>query len=410
VDGVQDVASASLANLRLDESARRRRRRRPTGAPPPLPKSVGRTGKWWLLALGVFTLWLGVLVTVPQVRRQTYRFDTEVLQLLANLRTCWLTEVLTFIDRLATGWGLTLLAVMLLVLQAAFRRWRHLFTFVGAVFITYGLGAQLYQAFARPRPFGVTIIGRWAGFSMPSPPVAILAMVLIGYVYTMAPPGRPRQRAKLAMAAILALVSFARLYLGVDNPFDVLVGLVLGIAIPLVAFRLFTPYDVAPVMYKRTKTAHLDVTGRRGEAIRKAVRDQLGLEVEDIKPVGLEGSGGSTPLRLQVTGHTSPYVFAKLYAMNHVRSDRWYKMGREILYGRLEDEARFQTVRRFVEYEDYTLRLLIEAGIQTAASLGIVEITPEREYMLVTGFIDGAEEIGGLLTRAAVLGITGSSR
>lgn len=79
--------------------------------------------------------------------------------------------------------------------------------------------------------------------------------------------------------------------------------------------------------------------------------------------------------------------------MNHVRADRWYKLGREILYGRLEDEARFLTVRRFVESEDYTLRLLTEAGIPTAASRGIVEITPEREYMLVTDFIDGAQEI-----------------
>jgi membrane-associated phospholipid phosphatase/tRNA A-37 threonylcarbamoyl transferase component Bud32 len=371
-----------------------RRRRRPTGAPPPLPKRIGETGKWWVTALVVFLLWLLIVVLVPQVRRQTYRFDTEILQTIASLRTAWLTDVMTAIDRLATGWAVTGLAVVLLVLQMAFRRWRHLFTFVGAIALAYLFGSFLYDAFARPRPFGVTIIGRWAGFSMPSPPVAILAMVLMGYVYSMVPSGRQRQRAKIALAAILALVSFARFYLGVDNPFDTLVGLVLGITVPLVAFRLFTPEDLVPVKYKRGKTAHLDVTGRRGEAIRNAVREQLGYEVDEIKPVGLEGSGGSTPLRLRVAGETDAYLFAKLYAMNHVRADRWYKLGREILYGRLEDEARFLTVRRFVESEDYTLRLLTEAGIPTAASRGIVEITPEREYMLVTDFIDDAQEIG----------------
>ena len=79
--------------------------------------------------------------------------------------------------------------------------------------------------------------------------------------------------------------------------------------------------------------------------------------------------------------------------MNHVRSDRLYKAGRTILYGRLEDEAPFQTVRRLVEYEDYALRLMRDAGITTAAPLGIVELTPEREYMLVTEFMDGAVEI-----------------
>ena len=80
--------------------------------------------------------------------------------------------------------------------------------------------------------------------------------------------------------------------------------------------------------------------------------------VLDMKPVGLAGSGGSTPLRLRVAGDPDTYLFGKLYAMSHVRADRWYKLGRTILYGRLEDEAPFQSVRRLVQYEDYTLRLL----------------------------------------------------
>jgi tRNA A-37 threonylcarbamoyl transferase component Bud32 len=118
--------------------------------------------------------------------------------------------------------------------------------------------------------------------------------------------------------------------------------------------------------------------------------------VLEAKPVGLEGSGGSTPLRLRIAAsETEPerYIFAKLYAKNHVRADRWYKLGRTILYGALEDEAPFQSVRRFVEYEDYTLRLLEDAGLPTAKPYGIVEITPEREYMIVTEFFKGAVEI-----------------
>ena len=75
----------------------------------------------------------------------------------------------------------------------------------------------------------------------------------------------------------------------------------------------------------------------------RAVEDQLGVTVVDVRPVGLAGSGGSTPLRLRLAGDPDTYVFGKLYAMNHVRADRWYKIGRTILYGRLEDEAPFQT-------------------------------------------------------------------
>ncbi|HSF02812.1 MAG TPA: RIO1 family regulatory kinase/ATPase, partial [Solirubrobacterales bacterium] len=146
--------------------------------------------------------------------------------------------------------------------------------------------------------------------------------------------------------------------------------------------------------YRRGKTAHLDVGGRRGEAIRQAVKEQLGIEVLELGHVGLAGSGGSTPIRLRVAGERETYLFAKLYAMSHVRSDRWYKLGRTILYGALEDETPFQSVRRFVEYEDYTLRILYELGAPTPRPYGVVEITPEREYMIVMEFFEGAVEIG----------------
>ena len=139
----------------------------------------------------------------------------------------------------------------------------------------------------------------------------------------------------------------------------------------------------------------MDVTGARGEAIRQGVRDQLGFTVTGITPVGLESSAGSTPLRLRTEGGPQEYLFAKLYTKGHVRADRWYKMWRTILYGSLEDEHPFQTVRRLAEYEDYALRLLQDAGIAVPRPYGIVEITPEREYLLVTEYFDGAVEIGG---------------
>ena len=192
----------------------------------------------------------------------------------------------------------------------------------------------------------------------------------------------------------MVLVCLARLYLGVDHPFDILTGVAIGGVIPLIAFRFFTPNEFFPVAYRRGKTAHLDIDARRSAAIRQAVQDQLGLTVVDIKPVGLAGSGGSTPLRLRVAGNPDTFLFGKLYAMNHVRADRWYKLGRTILYGNLEDERPFSSVRQLVQHEDYAMRLLGDGGMPTARSMGIVELTPDREYMLVTEFFDGSEEIG----------------
>src|SRR3954452_7373212 len=149
-----------------------------------------------------------------------------------------------------------------------------------------------------------------------------------------------------------------------------------------------------PMTYRKGKTAHLDIDGRRGDAIRHAVQDQLGFTVVEVVPFRLAGSGGSTPLRIRIEGDPDTYLFGKLYAMSHVRADRWYKLGRTLLYGRLEDEAPFQSVARLVEYEDYMLRVMRDAGVSNAEPYGIVELTPAREYLLVTEFFDHATEIG----------------
>jgi tRNA A-37 threonylcarbamoyl transferase component Bud32 len=377
-----------------DTVRRTRKQRRPTGAPPPLPRKLGMSGTLWL-GLMVYVGIVGVLVLrVDPVLRFSDRIETWWLQQLAGIRTDWLTSVMRGIKVVGSGWGMTALGLGMVALLMIYRRWRHLLVFLSSLFVLEWFGTIFYEALSRPRPYGVTIISGWGGFSMPSPPVAVLSAILVGIVYTLIVPGRPRWFGKVGITAVLLVFIFAREYLGVDGPGAALYGMVLGVAIPLTAFRLFTPNEVFPVVYRKGNTAHLDVTGRRGQAVRDAVREQLGLIVLEVKPVGLEGSGGSTPLRLKVEGDPDRYLFAKLYAKNHVRADRWYKLWRTILYGSLEDEASFQTVRRFVEYEDYTLRLMNDAGIPVPRPYGIVEITPEREYMIVMEFFDGAREIG----------------
>ena len=372
---------------------RRGRQRRPSGAPPPLPRTIGTTGKAWLVLAGLAATFL-VLLPIFGQPDAAARFETSVLEQLARLRTGWLTNIMRGINTVGAKWGTTTVAWALVVALVGFRRWRHLFTFLGSFTVLAIVGTTLVNNVARPRPYGVEIIGRWGGFSMPSPPVAVFSLILVGIVYSLVVPGRPRQWAKWAIAGILVVFAFARMYLGVDHPSDIVYGVILGVAIPLLAYRWFTPNEAFPVSYRRAKKAHLDVTGERGVAIQRAIEDQLGLTILEVKPVGLAGSGGSTPLRLQVEGGSAPYLFAKLYAKSHVTADRWYKLGRTILYGALEDEGPFHSVRRLVEYEDYALRVLRDADIPTAAAYGIVEITPEREYMLVTEFVDGGAEIG----------------
>ena len=372
-----------------------RRQRRPTGAPPPLPRPmVITTAAWVLLAVVIVACAFLFSVRTPWLRADD-RANTWLLRLLADVRTPWLTDVANGINSAGTGWGVTAAGASLVVLIMVFRRWRHLAVFLGSLFFLETVAGQLiYQGLTRPRPYGVRVIGRWGGYSAPSVPVAAVTVFLMGALYCLVVPGRPRAWAKVVAAAVIGAFCLARLYLAVDHPDDVLFGVVLAVAIPVAAFRYFTPNEVFPVVYRRGRTAHVDVGGRRGDAIRLAVQDQLGLTVREIKPVGLESSAGSTPLRLRVAGGPEEYLFAKLYTKGHVRADRWYKMWRMILYGSLEDESPFQTVRRLTEYEDYALRLLHDAGIRTAKPYGIVEITPEREYLIVTEFFAGAVELG----------------
>jgi hypothetical protein len=371
-----------------------RRQRRPTGAPPPLPHPITISTTAWLI-LGAVVLAGAFLASqhTPWLRIDD-RASTWVLSLLAGIRAPWLTDVANGINVTGSGWGATALGLSVVALTMASRRWRHLLVFLGSLFVLETVGTAIYFGLSRPRPYGVPIIGSWGGYSGVSPPVAVLTIFLMGAIYCLAVPGRARSWTKAAAAAVIAVFCLARLYLGVDHPGDALLAVAFAVAIAVTAFRYFTPNEVFPVAYRRGRTAHVDVTGRRGQAIRQAVHDQLGFTVTEVKPVGLESSAGSTPLRLRVEGGPDEFLFAKLYTKGHVRADRWYKLWRTILYGSLEDESPFKTVRRLVTYEDYALRLLQDIGVRTAKPYGIVEITPEREYMLVTEFFTGAVEIG----------------
>jgi tRNA A-37 threonylcarbamoyl transferase component Bud32 len=287
-----------------------------------------------------------------------------------------------------------LLAWSTLIALVVFKRFRHLFVGLVAFQVVALLAVGLAAAVRRPRPFGIPIEGGWTGWSMPSRPVALLSAVLVAILYTLVPRGRWRQTGKWVATALVTLLALARVYLGVDTLSDVLVGAAIGVTIPLLAFRWFTPNEVFPVRYRRGRTAHLDVTGARGQGIRQALQDQLGLVVEEITPFGLAGSASSTPLRIKVAGDPETILFGKLYALSHLRADRWYKLGRELRYGRLEDEKAFNSVRRLVEREDYALGLMRRAGLPVPESYGTVELTPEREYLLVTEFLKGSREIG----------------
>ena len=335
-------------------------------------------------------VWFVYVVT--EMGRSIDRVDLAVLRWVVDLRWDPLTDVAVALQTAGGERAILALRWTALVPALWYHRFRHALVFVGCILVSTWLTANLSYGFGRPRPVGIPILGEWTGFSHPSAAMVDVAVALLGFTYLLVPRGRWRGYAKLATAFLLGVLAFDRLYLGLNHPSDLIVGTIIGVTLPLIAFRMLVPNDVFPVTYKKGKGAHLDVGGRRQEALKRALEEQLGLSVRDVRPFGLDGSSGSTPLR--ITLNDGRAYFGKLYASTHLRADRSYKLMRTLLYGRLEDESTFSTVRRLVQYEDYLLRLFADADLPSPRPGGFVEITPEREYLLVTEFFEDAREIG----------------
>jgi tRNA A-37 threonylcarbamoyl transferase component Bud32/membrane-associated phospholipid phosphatase len=370
-----------------------RRRRRPSGEPPPLPHRVPASVYLYLGAL-LATAGLEIAMAIIPMRRWITRVDDAVLGAVTSMRNAPLTDVVRAVEQLGSvnvvrviGWAT--IAVLLIT-----RRFRHLLTYLVVVLVIVTATGSIAFALGRMRPTGVTPLASWEGYSHPSVAVAVFAAVVAGAVYTLAPQGRWRGPIGLLAGALVVAFGLARLYLGLDHPTDVLAALSIGWALSVVVYRLVIPEEIFAVRYRsHGSTAHLDLGGERRSAVLRALDQQLGIAAESIEPFGLEASAGSTPLRIRTDGQAS--LFGKLYALNHLRSDRSYKLARMALYGRLEDEKPFATVRRLVEYEDHMLRLLRDNALPVPTPHGFVEITPEREYVIVMSFVDGAHDLGG---------------
>ena len=292
---------------------------------------------------------------------------------------------------LTTFGAVQLLRVVLAGVLIVTKRFRHLVVAL-ATFVVSDWLVLTFLDVQRP-PGDVAPLIDATDFRFPSWPMTAFAITVFAMPFVLAPAGRARKRAMAAAWIVVVLVGLSRLYLAADYPSNVAYAALLSWVLTETLFRWFVPDESFPVSYRRGgNAAHLDLGGARAEAVKRAMADQVGLEVIEVEPFGLEGSGGSSPLRMTLADGSR--VFGKIYATSHVRADRWYRVGRTILYGKLEDETPFGSVRRLAEYEDYALRYLAMNDVAVARTWGIVELTPNREYMLVTEFFEGSKNLG----------------
>lgn len=378
-----------MSEARLDPTDGHRRRR-PSGEPPPLPHELNRVAVGWMLAFCFWALlWLWIFLSDDPAIWIT-EWDLRVMAPIVDNRVEALDPVMEFVNRFGTHWLTVLVGWVTLLGALVTRRIRHAVLFLAALSTTVLAVNLVASRIMRPRPLGVEQIGDWTGFAQPSRPTALIAVTMVACTHTLVP-ARWRRVAHLVTLVVLGVFVVAQIYTGVEHPTDGLAGATVGIAITLVLFRAFAPESVFPITYDGRRTAHLDVGGERGAAIRAALDQQLDIRAVTVEHVGLAGSSGSTPLR--IVAEDGATYFGKLYSRTHLRSDRSYKLWRTLVYGRLEDEEHFTSVRRLVQHEDHMLHVMQHAGVPSAAAHGIVEITPEREYLLVAELLDGAEEI-----------------
>ncbi len=290
------------------------RQRRPSGAPPPLPRHIERSGLIWLAvaivaagaATALFARGLGrwaVDVTV---------IDDAMTRRVAGLPVPGFTAAARVIAEAGAAPATVIAGFVLLLALVAARRFRHLLVLVVSYEVLTLLTTIFLLVVHRPLPFGVPIQFRWAGFSMPSVEIEKVCAVLTGALYTLVPAGRWRRRGGWAAVAIIVVIGLSRMRLGVDAPTDVLLGAILGVTVPLLGMRLFAPEESFPVVYGGAHGAHLDLGGARGEAIRRALNEQMGIEVSSVEPFGLAGGrvqpdaaapgrrAGRTPVRQAV--------------------------------------------------------------------------------------------------------------
>ena len=178
------------------EIRRGRRHRRPTGEAPPLPRHLEATGVWWLVAaIALIALSLLVFNVGRYGRGVSFTVvDTWMLERLAALGTPGLARLMLAVSALlGTFWTVKVLAWTTLVVLVVSKRFRHLLVGLVSVQVVTLATIGLSAAVRRPRPFGIAIEGSWAGWAMPSRPVAYLSAILVAMLYSLVPKGRWRQ-------------------------------------------------------------------------------------------------------------------------------------------------------------------------------------------------------------------------
>ena len=165
------------------------RQRRPSGAPPPLPRHIERSGYIWLTAAVVAA---GAAIAVFAGGLSRWAVDVTVIddaitRRVAGVPVPGFTAAASVIAEAGAALATVIAGFVLLLALIVLRRFRRLLVLV----VSYEVLTLLTSAFLlivhRPLPFGVPAQFHWGGFAMPSAEIERLCFVLTGALYTLVP-------------------------------------------------------------------------------------------------------------------------------------------------------------------------------------------------------------------------------
>ena len=376
---------------RATRFSRSGRRRRPSGEAPPLPRPL-TTGIYWLAATGVvLLLWLLALAKQrhqllhPLVRPDPAGSGSS------QLRTLVLTDVmrggartrLPVDDRGPVLGGVGR--------PARLPRFRHLFVFFGAAVGVIALGSLLAYRFMRPAP---SASRSWAtgGRRPPVPPGRVsrnrgrrdLRLMPPGHT---APARQAGERRGWSPPS-----SIARVYLAVARPPTSSSPRDRG-GHPHRGVPDARPRRVVPRHLPARQVAHLDVAGRRGEAIHRALADQLGCSRWRSSRSACRARP-DPPRCGSAKGDPNTYLFAKLYAAAISAPTAGTSWGGPCCTAGSRTRSRSTPSGASSNKRTTPCGCSTGPGCRSPEPFGIVEITPEREYLITFEFFDDARELG----------------
>ena len=365
-------------------------RRRPSGEPPPLPREDRWTRWIWVLAavllLGAA---LNVLIHTTDV---VQRMDQTVLDWFAQTRTPALTDAAKLVVLLTTFAAVMVLRIGTVLVLVLYRRFRHLVVFLVTLVVTDWVVVRLLFV------------------ELPSPTVPVLVDV-DGYAFPLQGHRRPRDHAVRDDLRPRAARQGSQPGSARGSRRDWCWWSWPSSTSPPTTSRPWcTPRSSSPggrrglpvagpggglpITYQtRGSAAHLDLGGKeRGRAIVRAMGDQLGLSVTEVKEFGLEGSGRLLAAADDAGGRQPG-----------VRQDLLHqpRAGRPLVPVRPHHPLRPARGRDRDRLGAPPGRLRglrpSAAGrprVRVARTYGLVELTPNQEYMLVMEFFENARNLG----------------